>query len=86
MVVTITKTLFAMQTPSNTLTDTTDLHAAHLAYLARKAKRIAAKRARKSNTAHLAAMARKVSSAGDATRHYMAASDDLMTGAIVSRM
>ena len=52
---------------------------------ARKAARLAKKAARKTHPAHLAAMARKVASAADATRHYSQA-NDLMADAIISRM
>lgn len=70
--------------PTETFEDSAT-HEAAARYQARKAKRIAAKRARKTNPAHLAAMARRAASAADATRHYSQV-DDLMTDAIVSQM
>ena len=52
---------------------------------AKKAARLAKKAKRANNPTHRAAIERRAASAADATRHYMQA-DDLMTGAIVSRM
>lgn len=55
-------------------------------YQARKTKRLATKRARRNSPARKAAQQRRAASAADANRHYMANTDDLMTGAIVTRM
>lgn len=71
-----------LQTKAQTAAD--EIKAAAARWQAKKAKRLARKARKATNPQHKAAMARRVESAGDATRHY-SQHDDLMTTAIVSR-